>query len=306
MTTYVGNAAYCYANTTTMLLASVGESVSPSLVEVLTGVGLGASWDPSSRLAFFDSVAPDVGVSRALDLLGFDCQEQAGAARDPAPLDDLRRALAAGPVALGPIDMGDLSYIPWASQARGSDHFVLAYAIDAAELRLHDPAGFPHASLPLTDLEPAWRAERIPYRRGAFRRWFAPRRRERVPADELFARALASFRATAADRPVATGVRSTGPSAIRAFAAHLRAGPVTPDLDDHMTHFLFSLAARRALDYASFFEPRRADLAALKRRQAEQFGRCHVLAVRKEWPSLADALEPVAAIELQIARALNS
>src|SRR5215510_7581102 len=101
MTTYVGNAAYCYANTTAMLLASIGESVSPSLIEVLTGVGLGAWWDRSSRLAFFDSVAPDVGVSRALDLLGFDCLEQAGDEGDPPPLDELRRALAAGPVALG-------------------------------------------------------------------------------------------------------------------------------------------------------------------------------------------------------------
>src|SRR5262245_16640423 len=135
MTTYVGNAAYCYANTTAMLLASIGESVSPSLIEVLTGVGLGAWWDRSSRLAFFDSVAPTAGAGGAPPRRRFSCRGRAGAGGAPPPLDELRRALAAGPVALGPIDMGDLSYVPWASQARGSDHFVLAYAIDADELR---------------------------------------------------------------------------------------------------------------------------------------------------------------------------
>jgi hypothetical protein len=71
-----------------------------------------------------------------------------------------------------------------------------------------------------------------------------------------------------------------------------------------MTHFLFQLAVRRALDFAAFFAPRRPDLATLKRDQAEQFGRCHVLAVRAAWPALADALDRVAETEAAIASAL--
>src|SRR5947207_6249938 len=105
MVPYVGNSHYCYANTTAMLLGSIGEAVSPSLIEPLTGVGLGATWLPDEGIAFFGVVLPDVGVSRALDLLGFDVEERSGADGDPMPLDDLRRGLADGPVALGPPDM---------------------------------------------------------------------------------------------------------------------------------------------------------------------------------------------------------
>jgi NAD(P)-dependent dehydrogenase (short-subunit alcohol dehydrogenase family) len=68
---YVGNSHYCFANATAMLLASIGEHVSPSLIEALSGVGLGASWSDELGLIFFDASPPDVGISRALDLLGF-------------------------------------------------------------------------------------------------------------------------------------------------------------------------------------------------------------------------------------------
>ncbi len=42
---------YCYANSAAMLLSGIGEAVSPRLIEALTGVGLGASFDPP--LPFF-------------------------------------------------------------------------------------------------------------------------------------------------------------------------------------------------------------------------------------------------------------
>lgn len=308
MVTYVGNGAYCYANTTSMLLAPIGEAVSPALVEVLSGVGLGASWLPPAKLAFFGAVAPDVGVSKALDLLGFGYEEHSCADSDPLPLTDLRRALGEGPVALGPVDIGCLSYMPRARGPNGGDHFVLAYAVDEAEVHLHDPAGFPYVSLPFADLERAWRAEQVDYRRGAFRRWSAPHRRERLSDDERFGRALAWFAAiqgTAAAPAHQTG-RVAGPPAVRAYAAHVRTGEVTPAQAGHMTGFLFTLGAKRALDYAAFFEARRPDLATLKRRQAEHFGRAHTLAVRKQWLSLADTLEEVAELEEELAAALGS
>jgi len=39
MVPYIGNGPYCYANATAMLLASIGENVPPSQIEVLTGQG---------------------------------------------------------------------------------------------------------------------------------------------------------------------------------------------------------------------------------------------------------------------------
>ena len=64
-----------------------------------------------------------------------------------------------------------------------------------------------------------------------------------------------------------------------------------------MVFFAFQLGAVRALDFAALFDFRNAELAALKRRQAKLFGRCHTLAVRKEWSSLADTLQDLANLE---------
>src|SRR5215217_4742742 len=116
---YVGNGHYCYANTTAMLLASVGEQVSAGLIEVVSGVSLGAAWNEAMGLIFFDSTAPDVGISRALRLQGFEIDERASADGDPAPLEELARALEAGPALLGPLDMGLLSYRAGKRQASG-------------------------------------------------------------------------------------------------------------------------------------------------------------------------------------------
>ena len=70
---YHGNGPYCYSNATSMLLASIGEKIPPSEIEVYTGVGLGEFWLAKEKLLFFSSIAnpPDKGITRALSLLGF-------------------------------------------------------------------------------------------------------------------------------------------------------------------------------------------------------------------------------------------
>ena len=159
MIPYVGNAAYCYADSTAMLLAAAGEQVSNSTIEVLCGVGLGAMWSAPSETLFFGNLAspPDVGISRALALLGFRFTEHIGAADDPPPFEALRSALVQGPVVLGPVDMGYLRYNPSYPNLSGGDHFVLAYRMDEREIGLHDPGGFPYVTLPLDELALAWK-----------------------------------------------------------------------------------------------------------------------------------------------------
>lgn len=60
MISYRGNGSYCYSNSASMLLSTIGEDVSPSLIEVLTGFSLGASIEDD--LLFFDNsiTSPDV------------------------------------------------------------------------------------------------------------------------------------------------------------------------------------------------------------------------------------------------------
>ena len=121
----MGKAEYCYANSVSMFLATVGETVPPGTVEVLTGVGLGAFLVGPPGLLFFSGLAmpPDIGVSQSLRLLGFDFTESASTDPASCPFDDLRRMLRTAPVLIGPLDIGLLTY-NGSSRATGSDHYV--------------------------------------------------------------------------------------------------------------------------------------------------------------------------------------
>ena len=98
MLSYAGNGPYCYANSAAMLLESAGESVEPRLVEVLSGVGLGAIWVAESQTLFLSGLAsaPDVGLSRSFRLLGFRVVEEAEADGDAIPIDALKLQLGKG------------------------------------------------------------------------------------------------------------------------------------------------------------------------------------------------------------------
>ncbi|MDH4209213.1 MAG: hypothetical protein OEV76_10095 [Anaerolineae bacterium] len=297
MLRYVGNAPYCYADSTSMLLASIGEEVPSSRIEVLTGVGLGAFWIGEENLILFSSTPPDAGVSQALTLLGFEYTEKSWPETAPAPLEELRADLAKSPAVLGPLDMGYLAYLPF--DEPGADHYVLAYAMDEDQVYLHDPLGFPLVSLPLDRLELAWKAERIDYRRGSYQYWMSPTRARHPSAEEIYERALECFRAGygRADGLAARLHWSVGRDAILACANHVRSGQVSPGEASRLQGFTFHLGARRVLDFAAFFDFRDGGLAALKRRHATLFGRCHTLAVRKDWLAVAGVLQELADVE---------
>jgi hypothetical protein len=295
-----------------MLLAASGEQVAPSRIEALCGVGLGAFWIGGADLVFFNSLAtpPDKGISQALELLGLGFVEKWSQEATPPPLASLRADLLRSAAILGPLDVGFLSYDPLHSDFAGVDHYVLAYAMNDREVYLHDPAGFPHVSLSLEDLELAWKAERIDYRRGNYRYWTGLHQRERPTDEEIYNRALQVFRTgyrtsenIAANEPWAK-IWVIGHDAILTCANHVRHGNVASRLKTHLVDFMFKLSARRALDFASFFERRAPALAALKAEQAELFGRSHTLAIRESWPLLADTLEGLADIEERFRAAL--
>src|SRR5438309_10922420 len=91
-----GNGPYCYSNTASMLLSTIGEQVSPQEMEAYTGVGLGAFWLPKENLLFFSSISntPDLGISRALRLLGFSFEEKMTSDPEKPPFEQLRTHLA--------------------------------------------------------------------------------------------------------------------------------------------------------------------------------------------------------------------
>ncbi|MFH1472904.1 MAG: cysteine peptidase family C39 domain-containing protein, partial [bacterium] len=158
---------YCFSNSTAMLLSSVGEDISPRVLEVLSGVGLGATISQGG-LPLFSGLTgePDNGITKALEILGFEFEERASEKPGSPPFDELEKVLKDSPAIIGPLDMQYLVYNPGRPNFEGVDHFVLVYRIAGDKVFLHDPAGYAHVSIGKDDLEKAWRAESIVYRRG--------------------------------------------------------------------------------------------------------------------------------------------
>ncbi len=274
-------------------------------LRALCGVGLGAFWIDETNLIFFNSLAtpPDKGISQALELLGFRFTEKWSQEEASPPFEALRSDLVHSPAILGPLDVGFLYYDPLHSNFSGVDHFVLAYGMGDSEIYLHDPAGFPHVALSLDHLELAWRAEHIDYHRGFYRYWTALQRFEQPTEEDIFNHALQSFKVgyqiserIVTHEPWAKNW-AIGREAILKCVNQARHGHVTPELMAHLTHFMLKLSARRALDFAAFFNLYAPALAVLKCKQAELFGKSHTLAVQESWSSFAETLQELANLE---------
>lgn len=298
---YIGNGAYCYANSTAMLLSAIGENISPSKIEVLSGVGLGAFIQKESNLIFFSNLTglPDAGISKALEILGFSYKERASQEAEPAPFEELKNDLAKSPAVLGPVDMGYLDYDPDYQHHAGIDHYVLAFNLDDEEVHLHDPAGFPYVSLSLNQLKLAWKAEHISYRRDFYRYWTALERVENPTEEEIYARTVQflKFVYQESEKKANNEKWIIGREAILFCADRIKNEKSSQEEIGHLTHFALPLGAKRALDFVSFFGFHDTDLYILKHKQARLFGKCHTLATKRAWPSLSDSLRELANTE---------
>jgi hypothetical protein len=73
----------------------------------------------------------------------------------------LREAVQQGPVLIGPLSMGYLTYNPNHPYLLGADHYVMVLSMDEdqVQVQVHDPKGYPSAALPVEYLLKAWRAD---------------------------------------------------------------------------------------------------------------------------------------------------
>ena len=310
MIPFRGNGPYCYSNAASMLLSTIGEQVSPQEMEAYTGVGLGAFWLPQEKSLFFSGLSnpPDLGITRALRVLGFGFEEKESDSGEKPPLEQLRSDLSSSTALLGPLDMGYLTHNPLHKRMNGADHFVLAYRFEKDGVLIHDPEGFPSVILPFRQLELAWKAENIGYRRGFYRYWTHPRRVRHPSRDELYNETMKSFKEVYSESQALSAKRGwpIDDQAINTLAKHVKSGKVSPAERGFMVFFSFKLGARRALDFSSFFQYRDADLARLKEKQAELFGSMQTLAVQRKWGRVADSLEHLAEVETSFRDALVS
>jgi len=234
---YVGSGQYCYANSLAMILAEQGAEYDPGYLECLTCVSISAFWEPDG-FPFLSSryQSPDTGIHTALKHLGYAFEHRLPASFEEG-LEGLSELLQYGSVLIGPVDMGELSYIPNRQALQGVDHFVCVYGLDETYAYLHDPAGYPCMTMPLAALKQAWRAENIEYRKGSYSGWGNIRRINVPDRDEL-------FRLT--DDKIAS---------ILILERKDRLGRLSDEMTGHLSFFSFQLGARRALDYARFYQP---------------------------------------------------
>ncbi len=303
MIVYFGDGAYCYSNCTAMLLSSIGENISPSKIEVLTGIGIGAFLQKNAFKIFFSplSTAPDTGINQALNILGFSIKEDISREGEPAPFDKLIQDLKISPVILGALDMGYLTYNPLHKFLVGVDHYVIAYEFNNGEIKFHDPAGFPSMSLNFQDFELAWKAENISYRRGNYCSWTLPKRISSPSEKEIFEKVVTFFIKVylQSEEQAKKENRLFGHLAIKSLSKHISTDNLSEIEQNHLVNFALPLAARRALDYSLFFESKDKELAKLKQLQSEEFGKSHVLAMKKDYHSLMKELQLLADIEEQ-------
>lgn len=296
---------YCYANCAAMLLSSVDQHVSPRLIEALSAVGLGAAL--TRALPFFGELTtPDKGISQALRLLGFTFDEVAAETPDQEPFAQLAALLHEGPAILGPLDMMHLSYNPMRPTHPGVDHYVLAYRVDGDRVHLHDPAGFAHVFIDRPQLMRAWVADTVPYHRGHYRHWTAPRREAAPSPTRVYDAAIKTFQQLyrQAEQRAAIDRGLIGRHALLALAQIVTTASLSEQQRNHLTYFALPLGAKRALDYARFFAGHHEPLQKLKLEQATAFGTCLTHLVAANWVSAGDQLEELAKIETGIKEAI--
>ncbi len=310
---YTGNGAYCYANSLHMSLLGAGayphELPEPGFLECLTGGPLGKLYLrlEGSPLIFFSPPIsdPDLGLSHAIELLGWQCQEWYGNDHTTSEeaLSRLREAVQIAPALIGPVDQGYLSYYPGNHDTAGYDHYVVALAIEGDHVLLHDPGGYPCAVLPIKNFLRAWQAESIGYGRGPYTLRSHFRQIQHPGRQEIIQQALPTLRRYIQANPggpVAYG----GIEALNLLANDLR-GAVPASISTSLVEFVLPLASHRSLDAAAFLlEAGKTDAAALMERQALLVGKAQSMAVLQQWPAVADVIDQLASLEQQLADCL--
>ena len=295
MQMYFGDVSLCYSYSLAMALASYGYDFKADFLEAIMVMGNGASIvkeDDQHPLVFFDNGMPDLSISHSLKILGFDYEDFYLKDGTEVDLEEIKGKLETflsnGPVVLGPLDMGHLTYNPNHTILYGVDHFVTVYDIDNQYLYLHDPAGFACMKVAFKDLLEAWKAEAIDYKRGAYSMWGNFKKVKSPSQTEI-------YQETA--KIIKTRYLNGQSGVLEFYAKAVAENGLNTEQKQLHQYFSFKLAAVRNLYLSKFLKDHDSEGARLKEELAILFGQAHLSCLKEDYQELAHLLYQMAEVD---------
>ena len=295
MQMYFGDVSLCYSYSLAMALETYGYDFKAEFLEAIMVMGNGASIvneDEEHPLVFFDNGMPDLSISHSLNILGFDYEDFY--IKDGAEVDleevkgKLETFLSNGPVVLGSLDMGHLTYNPNHTILYGVDHFVTVYALDGQYLYLHDPAGFACMKVTFTDIIEAWKAEAIDYKRGSYSMWGNFRKVKSPSQTQIYQETARIMRARYLNGQ--SGV-------LKYYAKAVAENGLNTEQKQLHQYFSFKLAAVRNLYLSKFLKDHDPEGARLKEELATLFGQAHLSCLKEDYQELSHLLYQIAEVD---------
>ena len=295
MQMYFGDVSLCYSYSLAMALDAYGYDFKAEFLEAIMVMGNGASIvkeDERHPLVFFDNGMPDLSISHSLKILGFDFEEFYLKDGTEVDLEEIKGKLESflsnGPVVLGPLDMGHLTYNPNHTILYGVDHFVTVYALDGQYLYLHDPAGFACMKVTFNDIIEAWKAEAIDYKRGAYSMWGNFKKVKSPSQTEIYQETARLIRARYLD-----GQNNV----LECYAKAVAENGLNTEQKQLHQYFSFKLAAVRNLYLSKFLKDHDPEGARLKEELATLFGQAHLSCLKEDYQELAHLLYQIAKVD---------
>ena len=295
MQMYFGDVSLCYSYSLAMALETYGYDFKAEFLEAIMVMGNGASIikeDEQHPIVFFDNGMPDLSISHSLKILGFDYEDFYLKDGAEVNLEEIKRKLETflsnGPVVLGPLDMGHLTYNPNHTILYGVDHFVTVYALDGQYLYLHDPAGFACMKVAFKDILEAWKAESIDYKRGAYSMWGNFKKVKSPSQTEI-------YQETA--RIMKNRYLNGQSGVLERYAKAVAENGLNTEQKQLHQYFSFKLAAVRNLYLSQFLKDHDPKGARLKEELATLFGQAHLSCLKEDYQELAHLLYQMAEVD---------
>ena len=295
MQMYFGDVSLCYSYSLAMALETYGYDFKADFLEAIMVMGNGASIvkeDEQHPLVFFDNGMPDLSISHSLKILGFDYEDFYLKDGTEVDLEEIKGKLETflsnGPVVLGPLDMGHLTYNPNHTILYGVDHFVTVYAHDGQYLYLHDPAGFACMKVAFNDILEAWKAESIDYKRGSYSMWGNFKKVKSPSQTEI-------YQETA--RIMKNRYLNGQNGVLECYAKAVAENGLNTEQKQLHQYFSFKLAAVRNLYLSKFLKNHDPEGARLKEELATLFGQAHLSCLKEDYQELAHLLYQIAEVD---------